>query len=179
MPSDFSRNSNPPSNSVKWIERELDKLDSDKADDSRVNGLEKVIDETKKIAVSARDRAKEPHTCMQLDTLNEIKKELQSWKNVKVISFVGIIVAIVTAASFLGSLNNSVKSNEQAVTEVKQTVKNVESSQQKLDLVVKEDQKVRREEEGQRMSELKNAIQSIVNEVRKDNTERTANSRIR
>jgi beta-lactamase regulating signal transducer with metallopeptidase domain len=117
--------------------------------------------------------------CNQQETLAEIKKELRGWKNIKIISLVGVVGAIVAATTFLVSLDSSVKSNEQAVSEVKETVKKVEQSQQNLELVVKEDQRTRRAEEGQRMTELKEAIKSVVTEVRRDKTPRPASPRVR
>ena len=143
-----------------------------KAIEDKFRDLEKDDDETKKIAIKAKDSAMKPHECTQRTTLTDLKNstetlntELNSWKRIRMLGLLSVVIAIITAAGFIFNLNASVNHNTEAVAEIKTSVEEVKTSQQNLKNDFERNQKEEIKKDKENMKELKKTIVGAIKEV--------------
>ena len=87
--------------------------------------IERDIDEVKKIAVSARDKARSPHSCNQEEEIKEMKASITQWgkwwRGVMITAF----AALLAAGGFLWKIDNRAADVEHEVVKVRESVDTV------------------------------------------------------
>lgn len=158
----------PPSSSKASISMYRDTL-AKKADEkwveSELESLGKTLDETKKIALSAKRKAGEPHGCLHEDVI----KDVGNWKNIR---FMAVIAFLVVAGGVLASyfaLKDKVEDTEEAMIEYKAGMASVKAdlAEVKIDIqqvksIVKEDRKRESEKDKKQIEEIRLVITEAI-----------------
>jgi len=167
-----SRTSDSPSTSLR---REIDKLDRDKANKeatrTKFGELEKDLDETKRIALSARKKAG-THECHQEERMKSVEGKSAGWNKF----FRGLVIALIVGGFGAGGyfvkieLTKADKTEVQAVkkdvTTMKSDVSEMKRSQEKIEDYLEPDAQL--ELEKKKMKLLKEAMKEAVHEARAD-----------
>lgn len=160
------------------LRRDVDELKKTKSNkettDLKFSELEKDVDETKKIALSAKKKAEEPyvHSCFQEERMKSVEDKTSGWNK----WFRGIVVVVISAVIGLGSFLATVwftKADAAEVAEVKSDVtmikidvSNIQESQERIEAAL--EPKVQLELERKRMELYKEMMKQAVIEVKAD-----------
>ncbi len=164
-----SSNYPPPAGAAKSsTQRELDRLGREKANKEatkiQLESMKEDIDETKSIAISARNKSMS-HTCVQ-------EERMSSWDK----WFKGIMITVVGAVVVVGSFMavvfytkadaSDVEAVKMDVTAIKSDVSDIQLSQERIEEAL--DPKSQLELEAQRLALIKQAMKEAVREVKLD-----------
>ena len=155
--------------------RELDRLDRLKADKEatklRIDSIAKEVDETKNIALSARNKASAEHACHQEKRMEALEERADSWDR----WFKGVVITIVTAIVGIGSFmslvyytkadDSDVQRVKADVSIIKSDVAEVKESQQKVVEAFQRSQITDVANEAARLESIKAAMRDVVKEV--------------
>jgi len=172
----------PPPPSWSWVKNELDTKANEKYVDVKIDSLQKGLDETKKIALSARKKAGE-HMCVKESSLDKITKDIEiqsaniegirktldGWKTIKIVVIIAIIGVIGAAFKQYYSLTGTVEGTTEKVEEVQVSVKKLENSQESLRVAF---EGVKVEEEKKNKKQLK-AIEDTIKSAMKASASNT------
>lgn len=159
------------------IRREIDRLEEKKADKEatriKLDEVDKDIDETKKIALSARKKAGE-HSCIQEARMDQLEEDSKSWGRF----FKGLVVAVVSAVVVVGGFMAALHYTKAEASEVQDVKVNVigiqrdmaevKTSQKKVEMAVRASTKSQAELEEERVRLLKKAMKEAIREAKAD-----------
>ena len=159
------------------IRREPERLDRTKADDKvtavRLEELDKDVDETKKIALSAKKQAGE-HLCLQETRMTKLEEDNRSWGRFFKGLVVTVVSAIVVVGGFMAALHytkaevSEVQDVKMDVAGIQRDMSEVKISQEKVEKAVKASHKLQKEREEKRVTALKEAMKEAILEANAD-----------
>ena len=166
----------PTSMSLRWLRSEINQLRMDverRASrewvEAKLEALKGNEDDTRQIAITAREKASLPHVCGNSDRMADIEDRLSRWDSwwrgimAAVISAVVIVGGAVAAAWYrTETLQVSVTSVSADVTELKSSIVSIQRSQEQITKVIEESERSSREEEARRAEELQKALRDAV-----------------
>jgi hypothetical protein len=89
---------------------------------AKFDGLEKDLDETKSLALSARRTASEPHVCNQLKEIEDMKAQIAGWNKWWKATVIVVIGGILTIVGFVWSVDGRADEFERGMDDVRQSV---------------------------------------------------------
>ena len=170
---DIRSTSNIPGSSS--IRRDIDRLDRTKADaygiGVKIDSLEKDVDETKKIALSAREKAIK-HVCIQEKRMEDVERNAIGWNKWFRSILITVVGATIVLGTFLARLHFT-KADSEVVQAVKadvasiQTdVSDIQKSQERIESALEPDKQL--ELERRRMMLIKETMQEVLVEAKAD-----------
>lgn len=122
------------------------------------------IDETKEIALNVKNKFDNRH-CLQQETIREMRKTIQSMKNIKFLASLSFLVIIGGGLFQFFSLKNTADNNQKAVVTVQESVKKIEVDVKNVTNAVEshiENSKKTKTEEEEKRQELLEDISQVV-----------------
>jgi hypothetical protein len=149
----------------RYIEHRIKDLEEKKADDSVVTHVEKLAEEAKRIAIAANEKARRPHECQQVSTLDEIRQELRAWRTTKTVGLVGLVVAIVAAAAFLVNLRASVVVLETNVADVRASVHQITENSNEMHKTISSQKAEKKGDDEQQIVAIQEKIDQAIKRI--------------
>ena len=163
---------NAKSSSMSMLRENLGQKADEKWVKAKIDPLKEDIDETKKIALSARKKAMEPHECTQDEAIKDMMKAINGWKNVKILALISVGVVIVGVIGQFFALKDGVEDNQAAITDVQDDVAQVKGSivqarieVQEVKSIVEDDQKSKVKQDKKQIQEIKSVIKEALEEA--------------
>ena len=106
-----------------WVEAKLEALKED-------------INETKKIALSGKRKAEEPHGCLHIDEIKALGQAVNGWKTLKFGALIGFAVILSAAIAQYYALTSKTEDTAQDVAQVKESVEAIASDVQEVTIAM-------------------------------------------
>ena len=149
----------------RYWELRIRDLEEKKADDSTVTNIKELAEEAKRIALAANDKARRPHDCQQVSTLDEIRTELRAWRTTKTVGLVGLVVAIVAAAAFLVNLRASVMVLETNVADVRASVHQITENSNEMHKTISSQKAEKKGDDEQQIAAIQEKIDQAIKRI--------------
>lgn len=169
-PHDDGKYSTPPLGSAySWFKKDLE-FKADKAwVEAKLEGLSEREDDTKRLALEAKERAGMPHDCNQKDTIGKLQDSLDGWgKWLRGILVSALIFVVTVGGGWLYqyfTLSAKVDNTQSSVQNIEKTVEKMDESQRELRDSLKE--QTRKSEEMRRIQidEVKAAMSQALKDL--------------
>jgi len=172
-PNDSRSTSDMPSSSS--TRRDIDRLDRTKADafgtKIKFDAIEKDVDETKKIALSARKKAGE-HSCIQEKRMEDVEQNAIGWTK----WFRGILITVIGATIVLGTFlarlhftkadDEDVQAVKEDVASIQVDVSDIQESQERIEIAL--EPKTQMELERKRIELYREMMKEVLVEAKAD-----------
>lgn len=154
-----------------WIKKDLDqKADKDWVE-AKLETLRDKEEDTKEIAIKARERASMPHDCKQSSTIEKLESSIDGWGK----WLRGLLVGAISFLVFVGSgwlyqyfsLTKRVEDTQVALTSIESKLTKVDTSQKELKTSIEDKTKKDADSEKLRLEEVKSVIIQAVKDINK------------
>jgi hypothetical protein len=169
--SDEPKYTTPPmgSSTFGWLKKDLEQK-ADKAwVEAKLEALRDREEDTKKIAITAKERASMPHDCNQKETIGKLSLDLEGWGR----WLRGILVSTIGFIILVGSgwlyqyftLTDQVTDTQKALLSIEDKVGDVDASQRDLKILLEKQSKKDEEYQKIRIDEFKAVIYQAVKDI--------------
>jgi hypothetical protein len=168
---DEPKYSTPPSgsSSYNWLRKDLDQKADKEWVEAKLEVLRGREEDTKQIAVRAKEKAGMPHDCNKKDVIEKLEIELTSWSR----WLRGILVSAIGFLVLIGSgwlyqyfaLTEKVNDTQTALVSIETKVNGVESSQRDLKIIIEKQSKKEEDSQKIRMDEIKTVLSQAVKDL--------------
>lgn len=173
--------STPPAGSstaLSWFRRDLEQK-ADKAwVEAKLETLEIALvslkdkgEDTKTIAIRAKEKARMPHNCNQKETLSKIEETVDGWSKWWrgiLLSFIGIVATLGSSGAYqYYTFKDSISETKESILKLESSIKEIEASQ--LDIKTALNSRVSYEEKKneERLKELKSMVLKTLQDSQK------------
>lgn len=162
------------STSISMLRQSVREKADEKWVEATISPLKEDITEIKKIALSAKKRAMEPHGCNQEQAIKDIKKTMNGWKNIKIGAVISVVVLSSAVIAQFFALKNGVQNNQTAITDVQEDLSHVNGvvveariEVQEVKAIVEDEQKTKVKQDKKQIQEIKSAIKEAFDSSRR------------
>ncbi|RLI87992.1 MAG: hypothetical protein DRP01_00130 [Archaeoglobales archaeon] len=122
-----------------------------------VEALKEDIVETKKIAISGKRKADQPHSCLHEDDIKGLAKAVNGWKTLKFGAAIGFVVILAGAIAQYYALTDKTEDTAQDVKQVTESVEIIKGEVQAVAGAM--DEHLEQYEEQKRTADIEKAVE--------------------
>jgi len=134
--------------------------------EAKLEALKEDVDETKKIALSAKTKAEKPHKCSHVNDIEKLSSSISAFKSLKFGALIGFLVIAAGAIGQYYALTDKTEDTEQSVKLVEESVKEIKNDVKEVsDAVDKHIEQAKKEKEKEAAGKLEE-LKAISDTVR-------------
>jgi len=152
-----------------WLKRDLDqKADKDWVE-AKLETLRDKEEDTKQIAIRAKEKASQPHDCNQKDTLEKLGSNMEDWSK----WLRGLLASAIGFLILVGSgwlyqyflLTSKVENTQEALVSIESKIMKVDESQKELKTSIEKQNKKEEDSQKLRLEEVRAVMIQVVKDI--------------